>query len=337
MRQSLWKVVGGVFLATVFSVAAWGAETFAQPGTLNYVEGQAQIGQQRVSSKSVGSTELQAGQVLRTEHGRAEVLLTPGVFLRVDDNSAVKLVSPSLSHTEVQLQQGRASVEVAEIHKANDLVVAEDGATVRLLKKGFYEFNSNGDVARVFKGEALVNDDGKDVKLKAGHELDLSGKLKPKKFNEKLAEDDFYRWSSLRADYLAEANVDAAQTYASNAPLATGWYWDPLYGAYTLIPGDGILYSPFGYGFYSPYWVYGAPWYYGYPTWYRYPPTGTNPHPTWGHSAQVPAPSTGTGHPGWGHAAVSDPHLPSGTGGLHSWGFHAGGFPSNAGVGGFRR
>jgi len=51
------------------------------------------------------------------------------------------------------------------------------------------------------------------------------------------------------------------------------WYWDPWFDAFTFIPGDGIFYSPFGWGFYSPWWVYGAPFYgygYGYGRGYGY-------------------------------------------------------------------
>jgi len=40
-----------------------------------------------------------------------------------------------------------------------------------------------------------------------------------------------------------------------------GWYWDPWFAGFTFIPGDGIFYSPFGWGFYSPWFVYGAPYY----------------------------------------------------------------------------
>ena len=39
--------------------------------------------------------------------------------------------------------------------------------------------------------------------------------------------------------------------------------WDPWFSCYTFIPGDGIFYSPFGWGFYSPWWAYQAPIYFG--------------------------------------------------------------------------
>ncbi len=49
----------------------------AVPGTLNYVEGQASIGDQSLNSKSIGNAELEQGQSLVTKKGKAEVLLTP--------------------------------------------------------------------------------------------------------------------------------------------------------------------------------------------------------------------------------------------------------------------
>ena len=95
------------------------------------------------------------------------------------------MVSPSLTNTEVSLIKGQAMVEVAEIYKDNVLRVREDGATTQLLKNGLYGFDaSNGDV-RVFKGEALVQDGDRYIKVKGGHELDLNstGDLKTHKFN----------------------------------------------------------------------------------------------------------------------------------------------------------
>jgi hypothetical protein len=77
-----------------------------------------------------------------------------------------------------------------------------------------------------------------------------------------------YRFSSLRSSYLADANVDSAHLYATGYGFGPGWYgggwyWNPWFSAYTFIPGDGIFYSPFGYGFYSPLWAYRAPYFWG--------------------------------------------------------------------------
>lgn len=104
---------------TLFSVATLFASAVAQdahpagPGTLNYVEGNASIDGRAITLKSVGNTTLEEGGTLATSNGKVEVLLTPGVFLRVDENSTVRMVSPKLTHTEIEVQRGRAQVEVA--------------------------------------------------------------------------------------------------------------------------------------------------------------------------------------------------------------------------------
>lgn len=274
MRLSRWGAILGFFLAAMLSVPAWGENSSANsavPGTLNYVEGQVSIGAQALDSKSIGSAELQTGQSLVTEKGKAEVLLTPGVFLRVGDNSAVKMISRGLTDTEVGLGQGHAMIEVAEIHPQNDIRVAAGGVTARLMKTGLYDVDLRQEQLRVFDGKASVQDDGKNITVKSGHELSLAsaGSWKAEKFDKKNYEEgDLYRWSSLRSAYLAEANVNAAGLYAESGwgPWGpgwwgAGWYWAPWFSAFTFIPGDGILYSPFGWGFYSPWWVYSAPFY----------------------------------------------------------------------------
>lgn len=266
------KALTGFFLAAVLSAPAWGNETSvhaAVPGTLNYVEGQSEIGGEALSSKSIGSTVLQTGQSLTTEEGKAEVLLTPGVFLRVGSNSSIKMISPSLTDTEVGIAKGHAMIEVAEIHRANYIRVSEDGATTQLLKTGLYDFDQRRDQLRVFDGKAVVEDDGARVTVKGGHAISLAdnGLLKSRKFDKKSYEEgDLYRWSSLRSSYLAEVNVDAARIYVANGwgPWGpgwwgAGWYWDPWFDAYTFIPADGIFYSPFGWGFYSPRWLHRSP------------------------------------------------------------------------------
>jgi hypothetical protein len=262
------KVLGSFLLAGALALAAPGGyPTSAMPGTVNYVEGQAAIGGQTLDANAVGSATLQAGQVLATQNGRVEVLLTPGVFLRVDSNSAVQMNSPGLADTALTLQRGRAMIEVADMHAANNITLNEDGATVRLVKPGLYDFDANLKLVRVYNGKAEVMAGTDRFDVGEGHQLVLeqTGKLKTHGFDKKANEnsDAFYRWSSLRASYLAEANVDAARTYYAGASgwYGPGWYWDPWYTAYTWLPGDGMFWSPFGFGFYSPFAVYAAPWY----------------------------------------------------------------------------
>lgn len=345
------KIVGGLLvLAALAAVPTFGAapnqqenqvqsapasQTVepAQPGALNYVEGQASIGGQSISSKSVGLVTMSAGQTLTTEEGKVELLLIPGVFLRVGSQSAVKMVSPGLSETKIEVEKGEATVEVAEIHKENDLRIDQNGASIRLLKTGLYDFDATKSVVRVFKGEASVHhSNGKRFTIKGDHQLDLtSHPLKSLGFDAKQYDtSDLYRWSSLRSAYEAEANVNAASTYADGGSFNAGWMWDPWFDCYTFLPGDGIFYSPFGWGFYSPWLVGESPFfyyggfggYYGGGSYYRHFDRDFH---SWG-----PGPHYGP-HPVWGGGHA---YRGFGGGGMRGGGFHGGGGFSGGGGGG---
>lgn len=253
----------------------------APPGTVNYVEGAVALDGQPITTSAVGSAVLQPGQVLSTTNGRAEILLTPGVFLRIGHNSAVQMVTPDLLKTQLRLTDGRASVEVDAIYKQNNIEIAEDGVTTRLEKLGFYEFDASNGLVRTYEGRAEVYPDAtRRMKVGSSHELmldvpqaagsNVAGVLRVMKvrhFNRKQMEknDALLEWSSLRSRYLAQANARLAYEYAGYPGFMPGWYWNPWGMGYTWLPGDGIFWNPFGWGFYSPVWMnYNYGYYRGY-------------------------------------------------------------------------
>jgi hypothetical protein len=182
------------------------------------------------------------------------------------------MVSNNLTDTQVALRQGEAMLEVDQIYKENNIHISQPGADTTVLKTGLYEFDATDQQVRVFDGKASVNTDDRKVTLKKNHEVALnSPKLKSKDFDKKEVRqsDDLYRWSSLRSEYLSQANVDAAQRYYVNGGFApgwwgTGWYWDPWFSGFTFVPAGGFFYNPFGWGFYSPVMVWRAPYYGGF-------------------------------------------------------------------------
>jgi hypothetical protein len=360
--MKLFQVQGlaALFLAALLSVPAWGTaattnagSNSAVPGTINYVEGQAFIGSQPLDQKSVGKTNLEAGQTLDTEKGKVELLLTPGVFLRVGENSSLAMLSAGLTDTEVRLAQGHAIVEVDDIYKQNNLRVVEGDVVARMMKPGLYDFNLRQSEIRVFDGEAVVQDGDKQVRVKKGHELNVGANatVKEASFKEKEYETgDLYNWSSLRSSYLAEANVDEANLIASQGWWGAGfwgpgwgwggwwggwggWGWDPWFSAYTFMPWGGMCYSPFGWGFYSPAWVYRAPFYGG----HYYHTFNAHDVRAWGpgeHYATSKNYSHGvyTGAGATRGAFHSGPTIAGNHGfGRGSGGFHGGGFHGSGG------
>ena len=258
-------------LATLSATAFGQSGNSARPGTLNYVEGQASIEGRQLSPQSVGSTTLEAGQLLATANGKAEILLTPGIFMRLGNDSTVQMVSTDLTHTEVKLEQGRANVEVDQIYSQNTVLIDLKNGQTQLLKKGLYAFDAGNATVRVFDGKAAVYPGAntqanvKPIDVKGGHQLVLNGEpFKPQGFNKDQAEaDPLYKWSSLRSQYLGQANLSLAEQYAAYPGFYPGWYWAGGPFGYTWLPGDGLLWSPFGYGFYSPYYIRGGGFIYG--------------------------------------------------------------------------
>jgi hypothetical protein len=238
----------------------------AYPGTVNYVEGAVLLDGNPLARRDVGQATIEPGEELSTATGKAEVLLTPGVFLRLDDNSAVKMISPDLTKTQVEVTRGRAAVEVDQIFPQNNLEIMDGGVSTQLLKAGYYEFSTNQPEAMVFKGKALVNEgDGRTKEVKDHHEVRLvaNAELKSSGFDTRDAEDGLYNWSSLRSQYLSEANGEIASEYAGSAGFAPGWYWNPRMWDYTFI-GLDPYWGPFGFGFFPPWGWYGGYWGGGY-------------------------------------------------------------------------
>jgi hypothetical protein len=323
----------GLFLAAMVAPAQTQGRV-GQPGMVNYVEGQVLVNGEAVGNDEVGRVLVAPGQVLQTNDGKAEMLLTPGVFLRLDSNSSVKMVSPSLTNTKVELLQGKAMVEADQLMKENHIAVDDHGVNTVLKEKGVYEFNANNPMVAVYDGKVQVQEDDHTKDVGKGKELALTQNLKMKteSFNRK-DEDDLYAWSKLRSEYMSEANMATAQTVVVSGPgwwYGPGWYWNPWFASYAWLPGDGFFYSPFGFGFYSPvYWRAYAPVYYR-------PGFGFVSRPGFGrvgvgalsHPATVAPAFRGGAVGGFHGGAVGGFHADM-AGGLHAGGFggfHGGGF-----------
>ena len=262
------KALAGVFVAALCAFSQ--ATTSARPGTINYVEGHASIDGQQIDQKQIGHLNLEVDQTIQTEqNSKAEILLTPGVFLRLGSDSELKMITPSLTDTRVAVTRGEALVDVAQLFKDNNLEVMDKGASARILKKGLYRFNADMPQVAVYDGKLSVVDGDRHVDLKKGRQVTLtsSGNLKAEKFDTKQ-HDDLYAWSNLRSEYAAEASYATARNIIVNnyggwgMGYGAGWFWNPWYSSWAFVPSAGYFYDPFGWGFYSPAAVYYAPGYY---------------------------------------------------------------------------
>ena len=257
----------------------------AKSGLVHYTEGNVSVEGNPVSGKAGIFAQVKKNERMTTTEGRAEVLMTPGVFLRVGEQSSIRMVSTSLADTRVAVESGRVMLESDTPMKGNMVTLLYKDYAVTSVKPGLFEISTNPPQIKVYAGEAEVSSGALVAVVKEGKLVNLSAALAQERFPEKTG-DDLYRWSKTRSGYISEANASAASSPSANGYSYLGgnsgyggnWFYNSAFGMYTYMPFAGTAFSPFGYGLFSPYSVYQA-----YPNGYNY---GANYYPTSGSTSR---------------------------------------------------
>jgi hypothetical protein len=272
------KYVGTLALSLCMTGAAWGQDvTAAKAGLIHYIEGDVTVAGKSVVMKPGDFPEMKKGEEMRTADGRAEILLGPGVFLRVSENSAFVLHSSQIENTRLELTAGSMLIEAGEFNpKLNAIVVKVGANDIEVAKRGLYRIDFEPGMLKVFDGAATLIAGGQPVTVKEGRQVMLSAVPNPEKFNTDRT-DAFHRWASRRSSYIAVANIAAAKRIHDNGSSwgYSNWMYNPYLGCYTFIPANGMFRSPFGWAFYSPRTVERV--------YYRPPVQTYNPNPSASH------------------------------------------------------
>ena len=212
------------------------------PGTLSYLQGTVLLDGNLLDPSNAGNAEIAPGQVLKTLTGRAEVMLDPGIYLRLDDHSEAKMLTMAITPTRVEVEHGEIGVEVDELHDGNVLQVVDDGVTTQLVKTGYYEFNANSPMVKVFSGQAEVHArKGAWTKVGPRHEMVLAdaAQAKPRGFQPDPEEEPMMAWNKLRSQYLTETYEQNNPEYGMGYGMGYGW-GGPGWGGGGWGPGWGM-------------------------------------------------------------------------------------------------
>ncbi len=214
--------------------------------------------------------QLADGDQVRTgDHSRAEILLNPGSYLRLNNATVVEFLHTDFPVIAFKLNSGSAIVEAGELSGAFRIMAHTPQSTVRIEKDGLYRIDSRAELTElaVHKGEAVVQGQGIAEK-KIGK--DRYAKLLPNKTEfaklENVGKDEFDYWSQDRAETLIASNralVRRSGFY--NGWCHNQWAFDSLFGNFTFLPCGRFYYSPYfsGYAYWCP--LYGSPyWQHGY-------------------------------------------------------------------------
>ena len=113
----------------------------ASSGLLHYFEGQVVLDDKPVEHKAAVFPSLKNGSLIRTEKGRAELLLTPEVYLRMDEQSSLRMESNSLTDTRLELVDGSVIVDNLNAAAATPVVLIHNGTSIRFPKPGIYRID----------------------------------------------------------------------------------------------------------------------------------------------------------------------------------------------------
>ena len=261
------RVLSGSAAGLLLVVATAAAQgTIARPGAVNFIEGQVAVGGKPLVADALAGIEVGVGQTLSTGQGKAEILLTPGAFLRVGSNSAVQMLARSPGDTRVQVSRGGAILEVVRLATGR-LEVFDGKAHARIERPGIYEFHAVGTSVEVIAGKARIADNDHSVNLGKDHEMTFSGgtagkeeKVSPASFDR----DSLYAWSKQRSRTASNASVDTAVALVATNPddwRGSDWYWNPFYATWAFLPARESVSGPYGDKFLSAryYHDYSAP------------------------------------------------------------------------------
>ncbi|MFN0121750.1 MAG: FecR family protein [Blastocatellia bacterium] len=251
----------------------------SRAGFINRVEGSVMI--QRVGAEvsdagqaSLG-TQMKDGDTLVTTDGsRAEVLLSPGSYIRLDENTKLRAVTTRFSQMSFEVLAGSVIAEISfeentNIKGNNPLEITTPHGAVSMVKTGVYRIDVRNGFSNISarRGEfllggreAAMNKTAEKIAKERVVQLGGSGAASSlvqqiSKMN-KSAYDNLDEWSLARAETLAAAHRSAlSRTSTANATgmgfLSSGWYFDPFYNCYTYIPYGRRFTSAYGFGFYN--------------------------------------------------------------------------------------
>jgi hypothetical protein len=241
--------------------------TTEPPAHISFVEGAALLERDGRSETAPSSMPLLAGDRIRTQAGRVEILFDDGSTVHLDSNTIVDFQSDEV----IRLLDGRVRLNVTGANRRVSYRVDAPSAWVQVTTPGEYrisllrgERDAEVELA-VLRGAAeLVNEDGRTA-LRAGERAYARVGAAPSYayvYNS-ASWDAFDRWSEARRDtrlgVTSEYLPETVQPYAATFSQYGSWNYLPTYG-HVWYPRVNYGWRPYYYGRWSTLRPWGWTW-----------------------------------------------------------------------------
>jgi hypothetical protein len=192
-------------------------------GVVQFIEGDVFLEDKPLQLPSGGCVQIENNQSLRTgQNGRAELLLNPNVYLRIGENSLLRMNSIKLLEPQLSLEQGSALLEVLEENRAQQIILHHAAGIVEIKNIGLYRLDAASGELHVYSGTAFIMREGQKTGIKSKRMIRLGKNLASTGFNTKKA-DALHLWAAKRSFDLFISN-QKAYTTRHWLPLSMGWF-----------------------------------------------------------------------------------------------------------------
>ena len=113
--------------------------------------------------------EVPENVTLQTQDGKADVLLAPGVFLRMGAQSGIRLMSNKLVDVQVEFLGGSAIIESTQQQPENSVTFLHRKQQIRIGDRGRYRINSEPGQIVVHSGQLELRHDETEMILAEHH------------------------------------------------------------------------------------------------------------------------------------------------------------------------
>lgn len=257
----------------------------AKAGGVNYTEGKVTVSKNNSrSGYLLRGDRLETGERVSTgPDGRVEILLNPGSYVRLGENTDFEFVSTSLDDLKINLIRGSAMFELIADDEFK-VAIQTPKAEFRAIESGVYRVDVLADGSgkiSVWEGKAEIGNAAAVTKVKESRYAIVNGSNVTVEKFDRDDKSELEIWSKARAKELAKINSKLRRDDIRNSLLNSfnrrGWGFYDSFGLWVFDRFSGqYCFVPFGYGWGSPYGYYFGRdlWYFRLPRYVYYYPTG---------------------------------------------------------------
>lgn len=217
---------------------------------------------------------IKAGGGLRTTgNSRAELLLSPGTYLRVAENSDIEVMDTTYRDMRFRVVRGTVIIESASFNpKIHSLTLSTPSGELQIGTRGLYRLDvvpGQETAVSIYKGRVLwTGAQGRRAQLKSVRRWVLgnsSPSLKPRSasLDKNHRQDPLNLWSERRARQLVQVNAGLSLASRDSAypgfgyQNRGGWVLSSRSQWFTYVPFDSSPRSPYGFHYTNIRWIRG--------------------------------------------------------------------------------